>query len=135
MNAFFDIRIFNPFAPTNKKSVISKIYHKHEDEKRTAYGDRIRNVEHGSFTPIVLSLTGGLAREATQFYKHLASLLSPKWDMHYFNVMGWIRCCLSFSLLRASIMCIRGSSSSCSDTVINSIYSPTDLVQAESKFS
>ena len=26
-------------------------------------------VEHGSFTPIVLSATGGMAQEATMFYK------------------------------------------------------------------
>ena len=47
--------------------------------KWRAYGQRIREVEYASFSPLVFSATGGLAHEATIFYKHLASLLSNKW--------------------------------------------------------
>ena len=36
--------------------------------------ERIREIEHASFTPVVMSATGGLAHEATFFYKRLASL-------------------------------------------------------------
>ena len=32
-------------------------------------------MKHSSFTPLVLSATGGMGNEATIFYKHLASLL------------------------------------------------------------
>ena len=32
-----------------------------------AYGQRVREVEHATFTPIVLAATGGLAHEATVF--------------------------------------------------------------------
>ena len=45
---------------------------------KRAYGQRIREIEHASFTPVVMSATGGLAHEATCFYKRLASLLSHK---------------------------------------------------------
>ena len=38
-------------------------------------------IEHASFTPLVMSATGGLAHEATCFYKRLASLSSHKWGM------------------------------------------------------
>ena len=39
------------------------------------------------------------------FYKRLAALLSAKWGSDYSVVMGWLRCCLSFSLLRSAIQC------------------------------
>ena len=64
--------------------------------KNRSYEARIREDEQSSFTPSIFSATGGMANEATMFYKHLASLLSDKWDSNYAAVMGWIRCCLSF---------------------------------------
>ena len=63
---------------------------------RRAYGQRIQENEHASFTPVVMSATGGLVHEATYFYKHLASLLSRKWGDEYSVVMGWLRYSLSF---------------------------------------
>ena len=44
------------------------------------YEQRVREVEHASFTrtPLVLSATGGMANEATVFYKRLASCLTTK---------------------------------------------------------
>ena len=41
-------------------------------------------------------------------YQQLAYLLSEKRSFPYSVVMGWFRCSLGFSLLRSSIMCIRG---------------------------
>jgi len=40
------------------------------------YEDRVRSVEHGSFTPLVFPTFGGFGREATVFYSRLADLLS-----------------------------------------------------------
>ena len=99
-------------APSNCSSTISAAYVKHEKEKKREYGQRVRDVECGVFTPLVFSTTGGMSRECTVFYKWLASLLSEKNHMTYCTVMGWLRCRLSFSVLRSSIMCIRGSRSS-----------------------
>ena len=106
--AFVDVRVFNPFAPSNAASSLSACYKKHENSKKRAYGQRIREIENASFTPVVMSATGGLAHEATCFYKRLASLLSHKWGDEYSVVMGWLRCSLSFSLLRSAIQCVRG---------------------------
>ena len=64
-HAFVDIRVFNPFAPS---SSLSTCYKKHENIKKRAYGQRIREVEHASFTPVVMSATGGLAHESTFFW-------------------------------------------------------------------
>jgi len=58
---------------------------------------------------LILAVTGGLAQEATIFYKRLASLLATKWNEQYCKVMGWLRCCLSFSLLRSTIACVHGN--------------------------
>ena len=77
--SFVNVRVFNPYAASNKCSSLSAAYKKHENIKRCAYGQRIREVEHASFSPLVFSATGGLAHEATIFYKCLASLLSNKW--------------------------------------------------------
>ena len=41
------------------------LYRKHKLEKKRAYEQRIIEVEHASFTPIVLSASGGLAKGAT----------------------------------------------------------------------
>ena len=62
--AFFDIRIFNPFAPSNNRP-IRACYRKHENQKRRAYNQRVVVVEHGSFTPLVLSATGGMGTAAS----------------------------------------------------------------------
>ena len=70
------------------------------------------NLKEGSFTSLVMSTTGGMGRAASVFYKRLASLLSEKRGVHYSKTMGWIRCRLSFALLRSSLMCIRGARSS-----------------------
>ncbi len=55
-------------------------YRKHELEKKRAYEQRIIEVEHATFTPIVLSASGGLAKGATIFFKRLATMLTEKWD-------------------------------------------------------
>ena len=126
---FVDVRIFNPYAPSNAGSMTTA-YRRHENIKRRAYGQRIREVEHASFTPIVMSATGGLAPEATTFYRRLASLLASKWGDEYCVIMGWLRCSLSFSLLQSAIACMRGARSS-----IGHFYRPPpsiDLIQVES---
>ena len=49
--------------------------------------------------------------EVTFFYKRLASLLAHEWGDDYLIVMGWLKCSLSFSLLRSAIQCIRDARS------------------------
>ena len=94
--AFFDVRVFNPHVPSNRQTQLAASYRCHETLKKRTYEQRIREVEHGSFTPLVLSATGGLGRAATVKYRHLASLLYSKWNQPYSTTMGWLRCRLSF---------------------------------------
>ncbi len=77
---YFDVRVFNPHAFSNRHP---NCYRKHEMEKKRKYEQRIREVEHSSFTPLVMSATGGMANQATVFYKRLASSLAQKWYQPY----------------------------------------------------
>ena len=108
---YMDVRVFNLMAPSNRKQSLASTYKKHERIKIRAYEQRVREVEHGSFTPLVMSLTGGCGTAANIRYKRLASLLAEKLDQPYSNTLSWMRCKLSFALLRSSIQCIRGARS------------------------
>ena len=117
--------VFNPQAPSNRGTNIASTYRKHERIKKNAYEQRVLQVEHASFTPLVFSATGN---EANAFYKRLASVLASKRDDSYSSTLAWLRCRLSFSLLRSSIRCIRGALSR-QGLAIKSL--PVDLVRAE----
>ena len=69
--AFFDVRVFNPYAPSNQRSSLQACYRNHENTKKRAYDQRIREVQHGTFCPLVFSCTGGLGRAAVATYKRL----------------------------------------------------------------
>ena len=128
---FFDVRVFNPHAPSNRQPSLASSYRRHEQTKKRAYEQRCREVEHASFTPLVMSATGGLAKEATTFYKRLASMLAHKWDHSYSSTLRWLRCRLNFSLLRSSIQALRGSRSSIGHPVKAPVV--IDLVNIESR--
>ena len=53
-----------------------------------------------------------LANESAAFYNGLSSQLAQKYDQLYTITIGWLRCRLSFSLLRSLIHVIRGACSS-----------------------
>ena len=129
---YFDVRVFNPHAPSNRHSNLTACYRMHEKTKKRAYEQRILEVEHSSFTPLVMSLTGGLGQAATTTYKRLATLLAAKWDQPYSSTMSWLRCRLSFSLLRSSIQAIRGARST-SGQASKSTSLPIDLMINESQ--
>ena len=86
----------------------------------------------GGFPPLVLSLTGGMGSAATVCYKRLASLIAQKRDQPYSRTMAWVRCSLSFALLRSSIQCIRGARSSIG-RMGRELLPPVDLVTSEAK--
>ena len=81
----------------------------HNVAEHRAYEERVRDIEHGTFTPLIFAATGGLGRAATVMYRILASQLADKWKEPYGTVMGWLRCQISFSMTRSAIACLRGS--------------------------
>ena len=110
--AFFDVRIFNPYAPSNQTPQIASSYRRHENEKRRVYERRVGEIEHASFAPFVMSCTGGIGPWTTITLKRLGALIAEKHSTPYSSIMGLLRCRLSFAMIRSSIMSIRGSRSS-----------------------
>ena len=108
---YIDVRVFNPFAPSNRSSSVSAAYTRHEKAKKRSYEQRLRDVEHASFVPAVFSTTGGMSKCASALYKRIAVLLAEKTGESYSLTMAFIRCRLSVALIRASVMCVRGSRS------------------------
>ena len=105
---YYDVRVTHPFAPSNVTLSLKQLYEKHESEKESFYGERVRQVEKGSFDPLVFSTTGGMGLHATKFLKRLAHLIADKRDERYGDVMGFLRTKLRFSLLRSVLIAIRG---------------------------
>ena len=101
--------------------------------KKRAYEQGIREVEHDSFTPIVLLATGEMANEATNFCKRMASNLATKWVQQYSSTMSWLCCMITFSLLRSAIQGLRGTCSSAGHA--QRFIHPMDLVTSESEIS
>ena len=95
-NAFFDIRLTNVNANSQKHQTVEAILKKHEKEKKRAYNSRIMNVEHGTFTPLVFSLTGGEDPDASVFHKDVAQKISAKSEENYDRVLSLIRCKVNF---------------------------------------
>jgi len=75
--------VFHPNAPSYLRIQPASLFRRHELEKKREYGDIIRSVECGSFTPLVFSTFGGLGREAIVFYSRLADLLAKKHGTPY----------------------------------------------------
>ena len=106
--AFFDVRVFSPFAHSNQ-GTLNAVYRRQEQEKHRKYGQRVRELEHASFVPLVFTCTGGAGPAATTFLKRLADRISSTHQLSYNEAIVWLRTRLSFALLRSSLMCIRGS--------------------------
>ena len=85
---------------------------RHEKEKNREYNCRIMNIEHGTSTPLVFSVSGVLGKKCCMFHQHMAEKIAKKTNESYEKVITVIRCKLSFIILRSALLCIRGSRSS-----------------------
>ena len=70
---------------------------------------RIIEVEHGHFSPLIFGTKGGIGKECDLFLKKLANGLSKKQDESYSSVMTWLRTKLSFEILKSVQVFVRGS--------------------------
>ena len=107
----FDVRVFCPLSATNSSRSLQMCYKENEDIKKRKYDERVREVEHSFFPPLVFSSSGGCAPIASLFIKRLSLLHSEKFNTQYNTTINFIRCQLSFSILRSAIRCLRGSRS------------------------
>ncbi|MCH2416854.1 MAG: hypothetical protein MK195_08855 [Acidimicrobiales bacterium] len=98
--AFFDVRVFNPFAKTHLNSKLETVFTRNEASKKSEYNERVIKIEHGTFTPIVLSAYGGFGRESGRFISKLIEKISEKHDLQSSTVANYIRTKISFELVR-----------------------------------
>ncbi|KAG0709997.1 hypothetical protein GWK47_023708 [Chionoecetes opilio] len=115
--AFMGIRIFDPMAACHRRIPLEAAHQKNEQDKIRSYGDSIRNVDHGSFTPLVFTTSGGIGPKAKCFYSRLADVMTEKKHQPRSHVVAWMRCRLSFSLLRSALLCLRGTRYSAPTTI------------------
>ena len=108
-SAFFDVRVFHPNADSYRDLELQQIYCNHENEKKRLYSRRVLDIEHGTFTPLIFTSTGGMGKECLQYHSRLAQLISIKKGEDYAKTISWIRARTSFALLRSALICLRGS--------------------------
>ena len=109
VTAFFDVRVTHVNSTTNQNKPTEKIFQAHENEKKRQYLQRVLDVEHGHFTPLVFGTNGGMGAECSLFVKTLAEKLSAKQNETYSTIISWLRTRLSFEILRSVNLCLRGS--------------------------
>ena len=109
--AFFDIRVFNPMTQRYRSQELTKAYEINKREKKRQYNDRILDVEHGSFIPLVMTALGGMGREGSKFYSRLSESNAEKLKKYYMVMKNWILWKISFALANCVSMCVRGSRS------------------------
>ena len=107
--AFFDVTAFSPYARSYLDKTHSALYISAEKRKCREYRERILQVEHGDFSPLVFATTGGMGPQATAVTARLGHRLAEVKNLPFSVVMGWLRCRISFALLRSTLVCLRGS--------------------------
>ena len=107
--AFFDVRITHVNSNSNEQKDTNAIFKQNEDEKKRQYLKRVLEIEHGTFTPLVMGTNGGMGKECSRFLTSLAQKLAEKQNEEYGIIVSWIRTRLSFEILKSAILCVRGS--------------------------
>ena len=75
------------------------------------YSSRVLDIEHGTFTPLIFTTTGGMGKECLNYHSRLAELIAIKKGEDYAKTISWIRARTSFALLRSALICLRGTRS------------------------
>ena len=105
---FMDVKIVHPNAPSHKNKDLNQIFKESETKKKHKYNQRVMQVEKATFTPLIFSTTGGMASECIKFHKKVAVLVSNKTKEEYSHVMNHLRTRLRFTLLKSTLVAIRG---------------------------
>ena len=106
--ALFDIRVVDTDAQSYVNRSPKEVLGTAEKDKKAKYSVACEE-RRALFTPLCFSVDGLMGTEAEVFLKRLGDRLAVKWEKSYSEVMGWVRARLSFAILRASILCLRGS--------------------------
>ena len=107
--SFMDVRVFHANAPSYLKVPVSNLYKQHQNQKKLAYMRRVQEVEQGSFTPLVFSTSGGFAPEVGRVLEKAAGEICKRHRESYSETMTFIREKTRFSLLRSTLVALRGT--------------------------
>ena len=107
--AYDDVKIY--IFNENVSKPLKSAYRANEGMKKRSYNERILQIEHGTFTPLIFSSFGGAGFEADRFLKKLNEKLAEKLDESLSIVTNYTRIKYNFALLRTTLLCIRGSRS------------------------
>ena len=99
----------SPFARSYAHLSPAQLFKQAEKAKIREYRERIMEVEHGDFNPLVFTCSGGMAPQCHLVMKRLAEQMSKKQGIQQSLVSGWLRCKLSFALLRTTLLCVRAT--------------------------
>ena len=103
--------MFNPSAKRYANQEFRKSYEVNEKEKKKQCNERILQVKHRTFTPLVISATGGMGHENQKFYARPSEMISEKRKENYTTVASWLRRKISFALANPLCTYLRGSRS------------------------
>ena len=110
------------------------MYDINEKEKKRHYNERVQQIEHGSFSPLVFSALGGMARECRAVYKRLIQLLAEKRKEERSLVAAWVRRKISFALMKMIIVCVRGTRNTWEkDYLVSAVEKPVDTSEIGSR--
>ena len=90
---------------------LQSAYRLHGKAKKREYLERIQRVEDGSFTPMVMTSSGGMGPEMAIAVKVLAARIALKEGCQYSEAVGVLRARFSFAAARTALVCLRGSRS------------------------
>ena len=127
---FFDICVTHPNSPTYDKKDMKQIYDLHEVRKMKKYNNRIIQVEKGTFTPLIYSTSGGWGPQATRYHKRLAEKLSHKRGEDYAAIMCYMRTRIRFSILRSTLIAVRGERGRCQPSALPISATSFNLIPA-----
>ena len=105
--------------------MLTKISQKHTNlmkkKKKSLYNKGITEIEHGSFTPLVMSGTEGMGGECKKFYSPLVEMFRSRISTDCNVTVAWIKRQIRFSLITLIGICLRDS---------RSIFSSNSLEQS-----
>uniref|UniRef100_A0A1X7TLJ3 Uncharacterized protein n=1 Tax=Amphimedon queenslandica TaxID=400682 RepID=A0A1X7TLJ3_AMPQE len=104
----FDVRIIDTDARSYRNRSPPDVLSAAEEQKKKKY-HQASTERRAQFTPLCVSVDGMMGKEASMFVKRLSERLSIKWGQNYSGVVCWVRTRLTFAILRATILCLRGS--------------------------
>jgi hypothetical protein len=108
-NAFFEFRVFYPLASSYAGKEPKQIYSQNERARVREYEERVKEAEAASFTPMVMSALGGMGKCMQDAVKCLAHRIAEKRNEEFSKVMGLVRCLFSVAMVRAALVCLRGT--------------------------